>query len=143
LHPVGTNRNRARLPDCSQTVAYPESHTRNPFYFESIATLQSILTAAGLEVRIGSLREDLTSAEEFSLVSGRSLVIEPIQRNEDVLQINDFLPCAILLNNDLSSGVPDILKTLAKPSFPTGARLGQSSQIRSLCPLSACRPRIF
>lgn len=146
LFPAGFNNlNSAFMPLCIQSaqtaiervcptarklLLIPESHTRNPFYFESLATLQSILTAAGLEVRLGSLREDLTSAEEFRLASGRSIVIEPIQRDEETLQINGFIPCAILLNNDLSSGVPDILKGIGQTIIPP-LELGWASRRKS------------
>ncbi|MBI3772236.1 MAG: glutamate--cysteine ligase [Gammaproteobacteria bacterium] len=146
LFPAGFNNlNSAFMPLCIQSaqtaiervcptarklLLIPESHTRNPFYFESLATLQSILTSAGLEVRLGSLREDLTSPEEFSLASGRSLIIEQIQRDEDVLQVNGFIPCAILLNNDLSSGVPDILKGIAQTIIPP-LELGWASRRKS------------
>ncbi len=45
-------------PQARDVVVVPENHTRNMFYFESLAVLTEILTLAGLNVRIGSLMPD-------------------------------------------------------------------------------------
>src|SRR3989344_955 len=42
-------------PRAGGVLVIPENHTRNLFYFESLATLVEILTRAGLRVRLGSL----------------------------------------------------------------------------------------
>src|SRR5580704_15479772 len=70
LFPAGFNNlNPAFLPLCVQAVQVavervcpaaakilfvPENHTRNLFYFESVATLLDILDKAGFETRLGS-----------------------------------------------------------------------------------------
>ena len=46
-------------PAAAKIMIIPESHTRNLFYLESVATLQEIISKAGFEVRIGSLQPDL------------------------------------------------------------------------------------
>src|SRR5688500_20376507 len=42
-------------PDARGMVLIPENHTRNQFYLQNVATLQSILRQAGIQVRIGTL----------------------------------------------------------------------------------------
>jgi hypothetical protein len=45
----------------------------------------------------------------------RRLTLEPLSRiglKERRLGLKDFDPCSILLNNDLSAGVPEILKNI-------------------------------
>jgi glutamate--cysteine ligase len=85
---------------------------------ENVATLKSILQRAGFVVRIGSLIPELTTAQEVSLPNGQSLLLEPIQRRGNRLTLGDYDPCAILLNNDLSSGIPTLLKGLSQTLVP-------------------------
>ncbi len=115
---------------CSNLILVPENHTRNFYYFESIAVLQTILTQAGFAVRIGSLREDLTAAETIDLPSGKTITIEPLQRKNDRLAIGDFAACVVILNNDLSAGLPTILQNL-KPTLLPPPELGWMRRLKS------------
>ena len=96
----------------------PENHTRNVFYLQNVATLANIIGKVGLTVRIGSLIPDLAEPLALDLPDGGTLTLEPLVREGDRIKIKgrdgepDFDPCAILLNNDLSAGVPEILKGL-------------------------------
>ena len=96
----------------------PENHTRNMFYLQNVATLADIVRKIGLSVRIGSLIPDLAAPLPLDLPDGGSLTLEPISREGDRILLKgrggepDFHPCAILLNNDLSAGIPEILKGL-------------------------------
>lgn len=105
-------------PTAANLVLVPENHTRNRFYMESVARLKRLLERAGFMVRVGSVSPDIHSPTEIELDSGGALLIEPLERNGDRLHIGSFAPCAIVLNNDLSSGVPDILRNTAQPLLP-------------------------
>lgn len=134
LFPAGFNNlNRAFMPLCIQAaqqavqairlttqniLLIPESHTRNRYYLESVATLQDILLKAGFSVRIGSLLEDLGEATEYRLDSGRRIVLEPLERNGNRVGVSGFEPCLVLLNNDFSGGEPAILTGLEQPIVP-------------------------
>jgi light-regulated signal transduction histidine kinase (bacteriophytochrome) len=50
-------------PDARNVLLIPERHTRNTFYLSNVATLVRILRQSGLEVRIGSLADDLTETQ--------------------------------------------------------------------------------
>lgn len=146
LFPAGFNNlNPAFLPLCVQAVQsalervcptacrvliIPESHTRNLFYLESLATLTRIIAKAGYEVRIGSLLEDLTEPLDIELPSGRTVQLEPVVREERRLRVGDFSPCLILLNNDLSGGRPEILEGLEQPIIPP-LELGWTNRLKS------------
>ncbi|MEM1243554.1 MAG: glutamate--cysteine ligase [Pseudomonadota bacterium] len=109
----------ARLhPSCQKILLIPESHTRNQFYLESLHQLHSILTQAGYETRIGSLKPDLTEAVEIKLNSGRQVKIEPIERQGDKVTIKSFCPCLVILNHDMSEGTPQILKDIKQTLIP-------------------------
>lgn len=121
----------AVMPGCLRILLVPESHTRNPFYFESLASLQDILIKAGFDVRIGSLLEGLTEANEIQLASGRLLHLEPLQRKDNRIGVTDFSPCLVLLNNDLASGIPALLQGIEQPILPPAA-LGWSQRLKSV-----------
>jgi len=117
-------------PHARGVVVVPENHTRNTYYFESLAALTEILRLAGLNVRIGSLLPDLTEPRTVSLPSGRSLLLEPLARRDDKVVLGDFEPCFVLLNNDLSGGRPAILEGLQQPVVPP-LELGWSNRLKS------------
>jgi glutamate--cysteine ligase len=99
-------------PDAKNLLLVPESHTRNTFYLQSVARLATILRQAGLNVRIGTLNPQLAEATQIAVPEDVSLVLEPLVRKGRRLGLGDFDPCAILLNNDLSAGVPELLRDL-------------------------------
>ncbi len=101
-------------PDAKNLLLIPESHTRNTFYLQNIERLVKIFRQTGLNVRLGSLDEDVTSKKNIELPDGKNIILEPIKRISKGRRIglNDFDPCTIVLNNDLSSGIPDILKNI-------------------------------
>jgi glutamate--cysteine ligase len=105
-------------PDARGMVLIPENHTRNQFYLQNVATLQSILRQAGIQVRIGTLLADITRPTEVELEGGGRLKLEPLERRGNRLAVNGFDPCVVLLNNDLSSGTPEILMNLEQAVLP-------------------------
>lgn len=48
-------------PEAKNLLLIPERHTRNTFYLQNIARLSSILRQAGLNVRLGSLSDEIKS----------------------------------------------------------------------------------
>ena len=85
---------------------------------ENVATLRDIISKAGFDVRIGSLLPDLNNNLQISLSSGRSLTLEPIVREGDKLVLTDFDPCVVILNNDLSDGIPELFVGLDQKIIP-------------------------
>ncbi len=105
-------------PDARDALLIPENHTRNQFYLQNVATLARILRHAGMNVRIGSLLPGLEAPMEVDLPNGKKLKLEPLKRNGNRLGVDGFDPCVVLLNNDLSAGIPDILRNVEQPLFP-------------------------
>jgi glutamate--cysteine ligase len=107
-------------PEARHLLIVPENHTRNQFYLMNVARLAAILRHTGLNVRIGSLLPEITAPTELALPDGQTLTLEPLRRFGSPgsdglgrrLGVADFDPCAVLLNNDLSAGVPPILQNL-------------------------------
>lgn len=105
-------------PDTHSLLLIPENHTRNIFYLQNVVVLQTILRNTGMNVRIGTLLPEISKITMINLPNGRNLILEPIQRRGDRLGLEDFDPCAVLLNNDLSTGVPVILQNLEQTVIP-------------------------
>ena len=105
-------------PEARGILLVPENHTRNQFYLQNVARLALVLKQAGLKVRIGSLLPEITSATTLTLANGATLTLEPLLRKGNRLTVEGFDPCVILLNNDLSAGVPEILQNLEQAVLP-------------------------
>ena len=134
LFPAGFNNlNPAFMPLCIQAVQaavertcpqakkvliVAENHTRNLFYLESLEMLRSIFEQAGIEARIGSIRDDLAEATMVDLPSGNKCLLEPLDRVGERVALGDYSPCLVLLNNDLSAGRPSILEGLDQQLSP-------------------------
>jgi glutamate--cysteine ligase len=122
FHPLCVQATMAAIekicPDARGAVLIPENHTRNQFYLQNVAVLQTILRHAGLDVRIGSLLRDIAAPTEIALANGTKLLLEPLERRGNRLAVNGFDPCMVLLNNDLSSGTPEILMNLEQTVLP-------------------------
>jgi glutamate--cysteine ligase len=52
------------------------------------------------------------------LPDGNSITLEPLIRTGNRLGIRDFDPCVVVLNNDLSSGAPEVLKNIEQTILP-------------------------
>lgn len=105
-------------PIADGVLLIPENHTRNQFYLENLAVLKEILLSAGYEVHIGSLNPEITETTDIALPSGKTLTMNPLKRKGDRVGVNDFFPCAVLLNNDLSAGRPEILEGIDQTLMP-------------------------
>ena len=105
-------------PDTRRFLLIPENHTRNLHYLQNVAVLRRILEGAGFEVRIGSLIPELASPMEVEASGGDKLLLEPLQRRGNRIGVEGFDPCAVLLNNDLSAGIPAILRGIEQPVVP-------------------------
>lgn len=94
----------------------PEAHTNNRGYLENLVGILSILKDAGSEARLLWPGEPLPKAWTLKTDSGAELVYLP---KEEALKNADVL----LLNHDLSGGIPASIADVKLPTFPS-PRLG-------------------
>jgi glutamate--cysteine ligase len=99
-------------PEAKNLLIVPESHTQNSFYLSNVLQLKRIFHQAGLNVRFGSLDPEVKEPTTLDLPTGETITIEPLIRTDRRLGLKDFDPCTILLNNDLSTGIPGMLEDL-------------------------------
>jgi len=101
-----------------RVLIIPENHTRNLAYLENLAVLSELVAQTGVEVQIGNL----TTTETLSLTSmtGKPITELALKRDGNTLQTESgFTPDFILLNNDCTSGAPQILRGLTQPVEPS------------------------
>ena len=105
-------------PEARGALLIPENHTRNLYYLQNVASIAYILRQSGMNVRIGTLIPEIDKPTEFALPEGGSLLLEPVVRRGNRLGLDGFDPCIVLLNNDLSAGIPEILKGIEQAVLP-------------------------
>jgi len=73
-----------------------------------------IFRQTGLNVRLGSLSDDVKKPKQIELPDGSMITLEPLERSKNGrrLGLKNFDPCTVLLNNDLSIGIPSVLEGL-------------------------------
>jgi glutamate--cysteine ligase len=98
-------------PEAKNLLLVPDQR-QGSFYLQNVAQLVQIFTQAGLNVRLGSMDPDLAAPVPLALPDGSELTLEPLLRTRGRLGLKDFDPCTILLNTDLSAGVPRALQHL-------------------------------
>ncbi len=99
-------------PEAKNLLLVPDKDTRNTFYLANVQRLMQVFHMAGLNVRLGTLDESIEQPTEVTLPDGSTLTLEPLLRTRGRLGLKNFDPCTILLNTDLSAGVPKVLDNL-------------------------------
>ncbi len=131
-----TRTNGDRRPQ--RILVVPENHSSNLFYFENLWALREILTVAKFEVVLGHMNPELQpnlplGCTQVKTATGRTIVLEKIHREGDLLQTERVRleqGDLVLLNNDLSNGVPPELQGLAQTLAPAPA-LGWHRRVKS------------
>jgi glutamate--cysteine ligase len=108
-----------KYPKASKILIVPELNTRNPYYWENIHVIQSILEKVGFSVKIGIVSDefDLDQAE-FKAISGKRLTAYKVISEGHKAIIPNYVPDLILINNDFSSRCPKTLRDILQPVEP-------------------------
>lgn len=118
------------VPDSCGILLIAEDHTRNLFYWENVKRLMHYIELAGFEVKVGSILSELEEPHTIELNDGSQIVRHPVRKDDEGLYVEQFRPCIVVLNNDMSAGLPDILKDAEQPIIPP-AELGWSNRLKS------------
>lgn len=101
---------------CKRVLIIPENHTRNSHYFSNLSILKNLFTKAGFDVQLGTL---LPIDKPLIVEAGaEQLILYPLRREGNKISIDSFKPCIVVLNNDLSDGIPEILQNLDQTIAP-------------------------
>ncbi len=106
------------FPDAKKILIIPENHTRNLRYLENVRNLQNLLNSR--EVLVGSISEEIKETVKIDLENGHFLELHSLKKeSNNLLTAEGFTPDLIILNNDLTDGIPEILKNLTTPIIPS------------------------
>ncbi len=106
-------------PGTKKIMILPEHHTRNTYYLTNLSQLLEIVELAGFEAKIGNFSpENQESRLELETSEGRKITEHQVERKGDLLIADGWSADLYLLNNDLSGGIPEILKKLDRPLIP-------------------------
>jgi len=95
-----------------------EEHTRNKFYFSNLKSLEQIILQAGYKVYVGSLNPEIIEKTTFETADNELLSIYPVNRVNDNICIENEPVCCVLVNNDFSDGIPEILDGIKQVILP-------------------------
>lgn len=118
------------FPHAKNILIVPENHTRNFRYLQNLKDLSEIL-GAKRNVKIGTLIPELKEITPIELENGGSIALHPLQKNGDKIStIDGFIADVIVMNNDLTDGIPEILKDVSTPITPP-VNMGWHSRTKS------------
>ncbi len=116
----------SRVPNASNILIVAEEHTRNTWYLENVRILQEIITKAGFNNKIAtffshdtSLCELGSGAVELETATGQTVKVYCFKRVLEKIRQNDADFDLIIMNNDLSAGIPEELKQIQIPIVPS------------------------
>jgi glutamate--cysteine ligase len=108
---------KEHFPHTKRVLLIPENHTRNLAYLDNLAALQQLLTQAGMETEIGSLVAE--APLQLQTASGKTITEHPVKKENGTLFLDSgFTPDLIVLNNDMTSGIPLVLQGAEQPIVP-------------------------
>ena len=125
-----------RVPNCKNILIVSEEHTRNTWYLENVRILEEIIKKAGFNVRIATF---LTTQPNFC---DQGPYIDLKTATDELVRLHCFRTTLkdieekrqsfdlIILNNDLTSGIPDILLKAKTPIYPS-VQAGWHSRLKS------------
>tara|TARA_B100001057_G_scaffold97588_1_gene94386 strand:+ start:22702 stop:23958 length:1257 start_codon:yes stop_codon:yes gene_type:complete len=94
--------------DITRILIITENHTRNKFYIKSSEVLERLIRKAGFETKSCTLGD----------INDLNQTNQKLTKKNSLLSYGSFIPDIILLNNDLSAGVPEILKKIKQLILP-------------------------
>lgn len=115
----------ARVPNCKNILIVAEEHTRNTWYLENIRILQTIIENAGYQSKIATFLTiqpsfcENTKFIQLETATGQNVRIHCFKSVLDDIKNGKSSFDLIILNNDLSTGIPDLLKNSKIPIYPS------------------------
>ena len=125
-----------RVPECRDILIIAEEHTRNTWYLESIRILQQIIEQAGFNVKIATFFSiqpafcETASYIELETATQQAVRIFCFKKILANLKTG-FINCdLVILNNDLTTGIPEVLKEMNVPIYPS-VQAGWHARLKS------------
>ncbi len=109
----------AKFGEHPTIMVIPENHTRNLAYLDNLYALTSLLEEAGAKAVLGTLQE-VSEPLILTSASGHTITQYPLCKEGAQLRTcGGIVPDLIVLNNDLTAGLPDVLRGITQPITPS------------------------
>lgn len=125
-----------RVPDCKNILIVAEEHTRNTWYLENIRILQSIIEQAGFRPKIATFLSiqpafcENANSVELETATGQTVRIHCFRKILSEYAAGRAPFDLMIMNNDLTTGIPQVLKESSIPIYPS-AQAGWHSRLKS------------
>lgn len=125
-----------RVPQCRHILIVAEEHTRNTWYLENVRILQQIIERAGFQVKIATFLNiqpafcEKASYVELETATGQSVRIHCFRKIAEEFDAGREPIDLMIMNNDLTSGIPEPLKNSKIPIYPS-IQAGWHSRLKS------------
>ena len=100
----------------------PENHTRNQKYLENLSALQKIL-GKNYQIFITTYNPEILKEISLDLENSSKIKLYPLQKISGKLAITEnnqkIYADFVILNNDLTNGIPEILQNITTPINPS------------------------
>lgn len=103
--------------DVKKIVLLTEEHTQNPYYWDNVKAIQTILQEAGREVRL-AIPRPLDAPLQVPSASGTIMTVHSANREGGGINIDGFIPDLVISNNDFSVEYEEWSKGLETPMNP-------------------------
>ena len=127
---------RSRVSQGRDILIIAEEHTRNTWYLENVRILKNIIEKAGFSVKVATFLEiqpamcSDVNYVELETATGQPLRLYCLNKFIQDLKMNLGRVDMIIMNNDLTTGIPDYLKVLDVPIYPS-LQAGWHSRLKS------------
>lgn len=95
-----------------------EEHTNNPYYWDNVRALRSILKDAGVDVKVAIPRGHPGAPLPMKSASGEDVVADAAIMNAGRISVVGFEPDLVISNNDFSDFYGEWGPTIASPMNP-------------------------
>jgi len=125
-----------RAPNSNNILIIAEEHTRNTWYLENIRILQHIITMAGFSVKIATFLSvqpafcEEAKSVELETATGYPVKIFCLGKLMKEYENGNENFDMVIMNNDLTLGIPELLKNSRLPIYPS-IQAGWHSRLKS------------
>ena len=95
--------------DPKNILLVTEEHTGNPYYWDNVYSIKTLLEEAGRSVRVG-IPQDLAEPLKMTSASGKEVIV--YSANPESALFKEFTPDLIVSNNDFTNPYEDWAQTL-------------------------------
>ncbi|MBI5416040.1 MAG: glutamate--cysteine ligase [Candidatus Omnitrophica bacterium] len=114
-----------RTPGGKDILIIAEEHTRNTWYLENVRILEKIISEAGFNVKIATFLTDQPSfcesdaCVDLKTATGQTVRIYCFKKILAAYKEGKEHYDMIIMNNDLTTGIPEILHNAGIPIYPS------------------------